>query len=204
MEIEQKNKPKFFPLLNDVKEPTTAEDAVDVIAFVLAGIDPAERHNLSHRHAELRSLAADASAARIGSSSALRDDHKYILAPQFNFTTMDFEDVWQDAKQIPSGQEATEFLKLAKQLRRLEIDAVGSELHSSKNTELIQQVREHAHRLLHRAHRNAVRHIEELLNNTSGASTPPWYGSIPLNRFPFDRCWLRRLQSTASKTNHAR
>ncbi len=184
METEQGLKPKFLPLLTDVKRPTTSEEAVDTIAFVLAGVDPAERYNLSHGHMDLRSLAADHAVKRVGPSSALRDDHKYILAPLFDFKTVDFEEIWQDAKEVPSGQEATEFLKLAKQLHRFEIDAEGSELRAPSNAELIKQVREHSHRLLHRLYRSAVRHVEESVKKPCKTPSPPWY-VLALDRLGF-------------------
>ena len=98
---------------------------MDTVAFILAGVYPIERQNLSHGHMDLRSLAGDPAVNRIGSSSALRDDHKYILAPQFNFMAIDFEDVWQKAKDVRAGQEATELLKLVKQLHRLGRNQMG-------------------------------------------------------------------------------
>jgi len=192
---EQEIRPKFLPQLKDVKELTLSDDAVDAVAFVLAGVDPIERQNLSHGHMDLRSLAGDPAANRIGSSSALRDDHKYILAPQFDFMAIEFEDVWQKAKDVRAGQEATELLKLVKQLHRLEIDDDGNELRSSKNAELIRQVREHSHRLLHRLYRNAVRHIGESLKSPSKPQSQPWYLSVFVNlglrkRVPPERVYV--------------
>ncbi len=178
MKIASDFKPQFLPRLVDEKEPIIAGDLIETLAFVLSGIDPVERNNDAYANLDLRQLVADPSVKRIGPNSAMRQDYQFILHPKFDFTKTDFEEIWQDAKDIPSGQEATEFLKLAKQLHRLEMDSDGTELRSSKNSEVIQQIRENAHRLLHRIHRTAVRHIEEKLKTPMRAPSRPWYFPI--------------------------
>lgn len=186
MTVASEFKPQYLPKLVDEKAPVIIDGVLETLAFVLSGIDPIEQSNTTRTQMDLRQVVIDPSVRRVGPSVALRQDYQFILNPLFDFTKTDFDELWQDAKEIPFGQEATEFLKLAKQLRRLDIDSDGTELSSSKNSMVVQQIRENSHRLLHKIHRTAVRHIEEKLKTPTPVPTPPWYVSA-LNRMGFGK-----------------
>ena len=173
-------KPHFFPHFVAGEQPIVCEKKFEKIALVLSGIDPTE-WDTKAKACSLRELVAQSSVRRIGPSSAMRQDYQYVLSPQFDFNQVDFGDIWLDAKQIPSGQEGTDFLKLAKQIRHLNVVADFDDL-LSKKPGLNEQVRKHSHRLLHRIHRTATRQIEETLKTLGKPSRRPWYTAL-LNRF---------------------
>ena len=151
-------------------------------------MDPSERLNPERFHLSLRQLIADPTVKRLAASSLLREDHRAILAPRFDFDEVDFEDVWNDAKDVPTGQEATEFLKLSKQLRRLNLDQAGSELRLPKNAETVKSIHVFAHKLLHHIYRAAIRHIEEAAKRPMAVVADPWYGTL------LERVKLRRTK----------
>lgn len=192
MNAEMEIRPKYLPRIGDEKAPSVRDGTIETLAFILSGVDPSERVNPERVHLSLRQLIADPTVKRIGSSTLLRDDHEAILSPRFDFNEVDFEDVWRDAKDVPTGQGSTELLKLSKQLQRLELDPAGIELRSPKNAETVKLLHTFAHKLLHRIYRTAIRHIEEISKRPMPAVAEPWYGSL------LERVKLRRAKvSTA-------
>jgi hypothetical protein len=171
-------KPTFLPHVADERMPKVPEGTVETLAFILGGVDPSERLNPSRVRSNLRQLIADLNVKRVSSSSLLRDDHLMILSPRFDFGEIDFESVWQDAKNVSTGQESTEFLKLVRLLQRLQLDEAGTELRSSKNAETIKLLHAFSHKLLYRVYRTAVRHIEEIAKRPLPSVSEPWYGSL--------------------------
>lgn len=170
--------PKYLPRLINDREPMIAEGVVERLAFVLAGIEPTERERSDLSGRTLKQLVPDSSVQRIGSSSSLRDDHQYILSFKYDFSKVDFDELWQEAKVVPTGQASTEFLKLAKSMHRFPIDTEGTELRQSKNAELIRQVQEHAPMLLYRSYRTAVRHIEEACQRPVSVPEAPFHTKL--------------------------
>lgn len=191
MKTETEIKPKYIPRVVDEKAPVVRDGTIETVAFILSGVDPSERVNPERFHLSLRQLIADPMVKRIGSSTLLRDDHKAILSPRFDFSEVEFEDVWRDAKDVPTGQESTEFLKLCKQLQRLELNQAGTELRSPKYAETVKLLHTFAHKLLHRIYRTAIRHIEEISKRPMPAVAEPWYGSL------LERVKLRRAKVSA-------
>jgi hypothetical protein len=185
-------KPTFLPHVADERMPKVPEGTVETLAFILGGVDPSERLNPSRVRSNLRQLIADPNVKRVSSSSLLRDDHQIILAPKFDFAKIDFETVWQDARDVSMGQESTEFLKLVRQLHRLQLDDDVSELRSPKNADTFQAFHASGHKILYRVYRTAVRHFEELSKRSLPAVAEPWYGSL-LSR-------IRKRRSTEADT----
>jgi hypothetical protein len=165
--------PKYLPVFVHGEEPIICEETIETLAFILSGIDPAERHAQTNSRCSFREFVADLSVKRISTSSVMRQDYEYVLSPHFDFNQVDFEDIWLDAKQVPSGQEGTEFLKLFKRIRGLKVNEDFDDL-SSRNQGLKEQVRKCSHRLLHRIHRTAIRQIAESLETPRKPPSRPW------------------------------
>ena len=152
----------YFPFLDANRAPKWDRQMLDVLAFVLSGVDPAKRVDPETANSEvtLSALYREPSA-RISPTKALMEDHWYVLAHLHPSEFQTFRDLWTDANQRLGGQDATNLIKVSRDLKRFKLSDSGSELLEHENREVITEFCEHAVGLLHRQFRNARRKLDE-------------------------------------------
>ncbi|MEM9589386.1 MAG: hypothetical protein AAGA03_19045, partial [Planctomycetota bacterium] len=153
--------PLYFPQLTSTTMPSIDPDSIDTLAYVLAGVDPKVRKANPQRHRHLHDLAMDPSVPRVGPATSLQRDHQHVLVAAYDFSIRSFDDVWADAKHVSGGQQSTELLKRLKWLKRVELDADGSQLTTPNMKPKVAEVFRRAAHLQYHLFRSAVRHVEE-------------------------------------------
>ena len=117
--------PIYLPPLDGLRMPAISEPSIETMAIVLAGFCPSVLEEKTSRPRTLSQLRLDPRTKRIGPSTALRRDHRYILHPIHACDDEQFEQLWMESKSVAGSQDSTELLKLVRWLKKLEVDDQG-------------------------------------------------------------------------------
>ncbi len=153
-------KPRYFPELSSGQTPNITNELVETIAFILAGVDPAQRRdsNALRSRMTLRQLVHVATA-KVSTNAALRSEHRYLLVHLWQLPEQEFNDAWENAQSQAKGQDNTDTIKLLQRFEKLELDDQSSRSLLAVNGELFQQIREKSVDMLVRIVRRARRTI---------------------------------------------
>ena len=172
--------PKYFPKIDAYAKPNLATETIEVIAFVLSGVDPDQVQDprIVQRTLTLRQLI-QLSAARVSPGLLMQDDHWYVLAHLHSIDRDAFKLAWEEAQSQASGQANTDVVKLMTKLDKFKIDAAANCLDDAANKSFFLDVQDKSIELLSRIFRRIRRKIESVHENP--VPEPPkksWLNSL--------------------------
>ncbi len=175
---------RFLPRLDARRPPKITDDLLDDLAFVLSGVDPKKRQDITIIASGwgLKDLVLD-SKSNYSSGSNLLSDHQYVLVNYHQIDASSFAEKWTLAQERMRGQRAADLVKLVHGLERFEIDPDGNALTDSKNFHQIEIFTSHSMEILARQYRSSRRKISDLNRPKDKRRTPERHPAV----------WLKRL-----------
>ncbi|TWU04704.1 hypothetical protein [Stieleria varia] len=160
--------PVYLPYLEVNREPQVSDEMVDQLAFLLSGIDPAARNDpkFARSGVTMRDLIQQ-TEVRVSTSRLLYTDHRYVLIHLRNLDDDAFRAKWNEAKEQPGGQDATDLIKLTRRLEKLDLENASEIAKNSEEAELILQIQSRAVDLLVRRYRRTQRKLDEINRSDS-------------------------------------
>ncbi|TWU04010.1 hypothetical protein [Neorhodopirellula pilleata] len=149
MASRESESPLYLPPIDGLRMPPVTEELIEVVALLLCGISPEVRQQPMSQSRTLFELRQDPMSPKVGPSSSLLQDHRYILSPIVGksgkrLTEQEFEEKWQQSKSIAGSQQSTQLLKLVHWLGRLELDDEGQDLSHPKWQSQMAEAVQHA------------------------------------------------------------
>ncbi len=155
-------KPKYFPEIDAYFQPIPADETIEVIAFILSGVDPAmQREFRSNLLLNLRHFLHSATA-RVSPGLLMQDDHWYVLTHLHHLDRSSFKLAWEEGQSLATGQANTDVVKLVSLLDRFQITENASSLKDNTNKNFFVAVQEKSIELLSRSFRRIRRKIESV------------------------------------------
>ena len=181
--------PKYFPTIDPYLKPDFEIKTIEIIAFVLSGVDPDQLQDqrIVQRTMNLRQLI-QMSAARISPSLLMQDDHWYVLAHLHALDRDGFKSAWEDAQTQATGQANTDVVKVMTKLDKFRIDPTAKCLDDPTNKSFFLEVQDKSVELLSRNFRRIRRKIESVYEQSAPA---------PAKKNWFDRLFKRKLTDQA-------
>ncbi len=160
-EIERQ--PKYFPAIDRYFSPELADKVIEVIAFVLSGVDPSQLQDqrVVQRTLSLRQLV-QMSVARISPGLLMHDDHWYVLAHFHHLSRDEFKLAWEEAQSQATGQANTDVVKVITKLDKFRIDSAANCMEDPANKSFFLEVQGKSVELLSRNFRRIRRKIESV------------------------------------------
>ena len=159
--LEIARQPKYFPAIDPYLSPELEDKTIEVIAFVLSGVDPGQLQDqrVVQRSLNLRQLA-QMSVARISPGLLMHDDHWYVLAHFHHLSRDEFKLAWEEAQSQATGQANTDVVKVMTKLDKFRIDSAAKSLEDPSNKSFFWEVQDKSIELLSRNFRRIRRKIE--------------------------------------------
>ncbi len=154
--------PKYFPEIDAYLQPALVDETIEVIAFILSGVDPAmQREFRSNPSTNLRHFLHSATA-RVSPGLLMQDDHRYVLTHLHHLDRSSFKLAWEEGQALATGQANTDVVKLVSLLDRFQITENASSLKDNTNKNFFLAVQEKSIELLSRTFRRIRRKIESV------------------------------------------
>ncbi len=180
--------PKYLPAIDNANNVSgaLAEETIDILAFVLSGIDPSLRTDAQTLKANLRLKdLASTPSSRVPADLILQEEHRFVLQHLQRLSVSEFRQLWDEAKTPKKGQLGTEIQRIATKFEKSKIDEAGKFLKDPTNKELFQEFRTHAVEILVRALQRARRRIHAFHEQPEAKPTNSnWLVKLKLRRPP--------------------
>ena len=140
---------KHFPFLAATQQPKIEDAAIEDIAFVLHGVNPAKRIDpaIVKQFKSVKELRGKADC-RIDPVSELLEDHRYVLQDLHQLPTPELRTRWLTAMEISDEKTVNGLAKLWGNIEKLSLDPVPAALSSPQGQAFMKAVRHHALSLL--------------------------------------------------------
>ena len=140
---------KHFPFLAATQKPKIEAGAIEDIAFVLLGVNPAKRIDPStvKQFKSAKELRAKADC-RVDPVSELLEDHRYVLPHLHQLPTPELRTRWLAAMEISDEKTVNGLAKLWGNVEKLSLDPIPTALSSPQGQAFLKAVHHHALSLL--------------------------------------------------------